>query len=81
MHESFIPYRVAGNYLSNRLEKEGVSFPVVGVICGSGLSGLSKSFEGKILTVRLLLLLLLFCLLYDVCYCILIILRVSLAWN
>jgi len=51
MHESFVPYRVAADYLSKQLEKNGIPFPVVGVICGSGLSGLSKTLDGKTLTV------------------------------
>mmetsp|Transcript_1182 Transcript_1182/g.1543 ORF Transcript_1182/g.1543 Transcript_1182/m.1543 type:complete len:347 (-) Transcript_1182:129-1169(-) len=51
MHESFIPYRLASDYLSNLLKENDLPFPVVGVICGSGLSGLSKTLEGKTLTV------------------------------
>lgn len=51
MHESFIPYRVASDYLTNLLKKEEVPFPVVGIICGTGLSGLSKCLEGKTLSV------------------------------
>lgn len=52
MDESFLPYRVAAHYLSDQLEDAGMAFPVVGVICGSGLSELSKAMDGKTLTVR-----------------------------
>ena len=52
MHPSFIPYRVAGAYIPKRLEDEGLDNPQVGIICGSGLSELSKTLEGKTLTVR-----------------------------
>jgi len=49
---SFLPYRVAAYYLKEQLEKNGMLSPVIGVICGSGLSGLSKALEGKTLTVQ-----------------------------
>lgn len=52
MDESFRPYRIAGAYLMKRLEEEGVSLPVLGVICGSGLSGLSETLEGDILRIK-----------------------------
>ena len=52
MDESFLPYRVAAQHLKDQLEKAELAFPMVGVICGSGLSGLSKALEGnKTLTV------------------------------
>jgi purine-nucleoside phosphorylase len=52
MNESFLPYRIAAHYLSNRLVEEGMEFPAVGVICGSGLSELSNALEGKTLVVK-----------------------------
>ena len=52
MHPSFVPYRVAGAYLAKRLQEQGIDNPEVGIICGSGLSGLSDTLEGKTLTVR-----------------------------
>eukprot|EP00977_Amphora_coffeiformis_P007174 scaffold1564_cov174-Amphora_coffeaeformis.AAC.12 len=54
MHPSFVPYRVAGAYIAQRLEREGIDSPEVGIICGSGLSDLSNALEGKTLTVRIL---------------------------
>lgn len=52
MHPSFVPYRVAGAYIAKRLQDEGIDNPEVGIICGSGLSELSQTLEGKTLTVR-----------------------------
>jgi len=52
MDNSFIPYRLAAAYLKRRLEEEGIVLPTAGVICGSGLSGLSKTLEGKTLCVK-----------------------------
>lgn len=52
MDDSFKPYRIAGAYLMKRLEEEGVPLPVFGVICGSGLSGLSETLEGQIFRVK-----------------------------
>jgi len=52
MDESFLPYRVAAHYLAKQLEDAGMPLPVVGIICGSGLSELSKALEGKALTVK-----------------------------
>lgn len=51
MHPSFIPYRKAGAYIAKRLSDAGIDNPEVGIICGSGLSELSKTLEGKTLTV------------------------------
>ena len=52
MHPSFVPYRVAGAYIAKRLADEGMDTPEIGIVCGSGLSGLSEALEGKKLTVR-----------------------------
>jgi purine-nucleoside phosphorylase len=52
MDSTFVPYRVAADYLSQKLEEEGIEQPVVGIICGSGLSGLSSALEGKTMTVK-----------------------------
>jgi hypothetical protein len=50
--ESFIPYRLAAHYLWNLLHDEGIEFPLIGIVCGSGLSELSKALEGKTRTVK-----------------------------
>ena len=47
--ESFVPYRVAAHYLSEKLKENGIAMPKVGIICGSGLSELSKALDGKTL--------------------------------
>ena len=47
--ESFVPYRVAAHYLSERLKEHGIAMPTVGIICGSGLSELSKALDGRTL--------------------------------
>lgn len=52
MDPTFIPYRLAGAYLIERLEREGLRWPTIGIICGSGLSGLASTLEGKTLTVE-----------------------------
>ena len=47
-------YRKASKYLKGRLEECNIPFPLVGIICGSGLSGLSSaltSTDSKSLTV------------------------------
>lgn len=49
---SFIPYRIAGNYLKGRLEKAALALPTVGIICGSGLSGLSETLNAPTLTIK-----------------------------
>lgn len=51
MDASFIPYRLAGAYLIERLQNEGIRLPTIGIICGSGLSGLSHTLEGATLTI------------------------------
>jgi len=43
MHPSFVPYRKAAAHLKNQLDEAGIPPPVVGIICGSGLSGLSAT--------------------------------------
>ena len=52
LEESFLSYRIAADFLSRRLGAEGMAFPSVGVICGSGLSELSNVLEGKTLSVK-----------------------------
>lgn len=52
MDATHVPYRIAATYLWKRLKDDGISMPVVGIICGSGLSGLSDTLEGKTLTVN-----------------------------
>lgn len=52
LDESFLPYRVAADFLSRRLVEAGVEFPSVGVICGSGLSELSNTLEGKKVSIQ-----------------------------
>lgn len=43
MDPSFIPYRRAAKYLKARLANDDRESPEIGIICGSGLSGLSHS--------------------------------------
>ena len=52
MDPDFLAYRVAAAYLRDRLNDAGVEFPLVGVICGSGLSGLSSALKGKTMVVK-----------------------------
>ena len=52
MEETFLPYRVAAHYLSEQLNEANMDFPIVGVICGSGLSELSKALEGRTLAIK-----------------------------
>lgn len=52
MNETFIPYRKAAHYLWNKMHDEGIEFPLVGIVCGSGLSELSNTLEGKTMTVK-----------------------------
>eukprot|EP00978_Attheya_sp_CCMP212_P008050 scaffold18739_cov52-Attheya_sp.AAC.3 len=48
---SFVPYRLAALHLRKQLEDAGMPMPVVGIICGSGLSELSNTLTGETLTV------------------------------
>lgn len=52
MDPSFIPYRHASSYLKTKLRESGTSSPSVGIVCGSGLSGLSDTLEGPTLSVK-----------------------------
>mmetsp|Transcript_16940 Transcript_16940/g.38866 ORF Transcript_16940/g.38866 Transcript_16940/m.38866 type:complete len:353 (-) Transcript_16940:3637-4695(-) len=52
LQESFLNYRIAADFLSRRLHTEGMEFPKIGVICGSGLSELSNALEGNTLSVN-----------------------------
>ena len=53
MDSTHVPYRLAASYLLERLkEAKNIPLPVVGIICGSGLSGLSDTLEAPILTVQ-----------------------------
>jgi purine-nucleoside phosphorylase len=49
---SFVPYRLAGAFLKKKLEDAGMPSPRVGIICGSGLSGLSETLQEPTLTVQ-----------------------------
>ena len=40
-----IPYRNAASYIKSQLESKSISIPTVRIICGSGLSGLSKGLD------------------------------------
>ena len=42
MDPNFIPYRLAASYLLSELKSNDIPFPKIGIICGSGLSGLSN---------------------------------------
>jgi purine-nucleoside phosphorylase len=56
MDASHVPYRLASQYLLNRLTEEHDAHnyiePTVGIICGSGLSELSQALDGHVLTVQ-----------------------------
>ena len=52
MNKDFAAYRIAGSYLWNKLRENDMEFPLVGVICGSGLSELSKALEGPTMVVK-----------------------------
>jgi len=52
LQEPFLPYRIAADFLARKLAEESMEFPSVGVICGSGLSELSNTLEGKTLSVK-----------------------------
>jgi len=45
MDPNFIPYRLASSYLVSVLKANNIPFPKVGIICGSGLSGLSNNLS------------------------------------
>jgi purine-nucleoside phosphorylase len=45
MDVSHVPYRLAAAYILSRLKEAGISTPVIGIICGSGLSGLSSAMQ------------------------------------
>lgn len=52
MDPSFSLYREAAAFLKKQLDDAGLPSPAVGIICGSGLSGLSSTLEGQILTIK-----------------------------
>lgn len=52
MTEDFAAYRIAASYLQNKLKENNVESPLIGIICGSGLSELSKALEGPTLVVK-----------------------------
>lgn len=43
MNDEFLSYRQAAKYVKARLDEAGRGSPIIGIICGSGLSGLSKA--------------------------------------
>lgn len=45
--DHFSTYREASAYLKGRLEESGIPPPTVGIICGSGLSGLSSALTNN----------------------------------
>ena len=48
MDPNFIPYRLAASYLIKILESNGIPMPKIGIVCGSGLSGLSNSLTSPL---------------------------------
>ncbi|KAL3821766.1 hypothetical protein ACHAXA_000265 [Cyclostephanos tholiformis] len=40
-----VPYRHAASYILSELRSKSIPTPVIGIICGSGLSGLSDGFD------------------------------------
>jgi len=45
MQKEFLPYRIAADFLLKKIVEASMERPSVGVICGSGLSGLSDTLE------------------------------------
>ncbi|KAL3801869.1 hypothetical protein ACHAW5_003782 [Stephanodiscus triporus] len=42
---SHVPYRLAASYIRSVLVSKSIPLPAVGIVCGSGLSGLSDAFD------------------------------------
>ena len=42
---SHVPYRLAASYILSQLELHSIQPPKIGIICGSGLSGLSNALD------------------------------------
>lgn len=51
MDPAFVPYRLAAACLKAKLQDANIPNPEIGIICGSGLSGLSQALEGPTLSV------------------------------
>lgn len=47
LHPTHKPYRLAASYISRTLKKHNTAAPTIGVICGSGLSGLSAALDAS----------------------------------
>lgn len=47
MDVSHVAYRLASQYILDELKKAGVAKPSVGIICGSGLAGLSDALDSQ----------------------------------
>ncbi|KAL7530635.1 hypothetical protein ACHAWF_003459 [Thalassiosira exigua] len=45
LHPAHVPYRRAASHVLSLLKKSGVPSPEVGIVCGSGLSGLSDALD------------------------------------
>lgn len=52
MDPTHVPYRVAAAYILQRLQQSNISLPIVGIICGSGLSELSNTMQEPTLTIQ-----------------------------
>jgi purine-nucleoside phosphorylase len=54
MDSSHVPYRIAAAYLLQRVQHSGkkITLPVIGIICGSGLSELSNTLQEPTLTIQ-----------------------------
>jgi len=52
MDDSFKPYRKAASYLLQRLQDAEMELPQLGIVCGSGLSGLGESLDGPTLRIQ-----------------------------
>ena len=51
MPSSFVPYRIASGYLEKILAASSMPLPELGIVCGSGLVGLSAALDEPTLTV------------------------------
>lgn len=52
MDVTHVPYRLAAAYLAKQLRLGHMQCPQIGIVCGSGLSGLSQTLTGETLTVQ-----------------------------
>ena len=52
MDTTHVPYRIAASYIFHRLHDAKIALPLIGIICGSGLSELSNTLQDPTLTIK-----------------------------